>query len=125
MAAHLTDVLQAMSDINPDDAAIALGIGQNLLTKDGPDWKTVLADKDYIVLNLWAALGQLLVGQASTLDATNSDGGSIEGNSALWDDLRADYNALMLTATGGTRCPSGTPKSSRCSPVGTRTSPNS
>jgi arginyl-tRNA synthetase len=94
VAAHLTDVLQAISDMNPDDSAIALGIAQNLLTKDGPDWKTALADKDYIVLNLWDALGQLLVGQASTLDATNSDEGSIKGASALWDDLRAEYNRL-------------------------------
>jgi arginyl-tRNA synthetase len=96
VAAHLTNVLQALADTNPEDAEVAQGIVQSLLSKDGPDWKRVLADKDYIVFNLWDALGQLLVGQGSALDASNSDGGSIEGqgNTALWDDLRADYNRL-------------------------------
>src|SRR5438874_12565765 len=79
IAAQLTNVLQSVADMNPADAPITQQIAETLLTKDGPDWKPVLAPgKDYIVLNLWDALGQLLVGQTSTLDATNSDEASVE-----------------------------------------------
>ncbi|MEO8287399.1 MAG: arginine--tRNA ligase [Chloroflexota bacterium] len=96
IAAHLTTVLQATAEMNPDDAPIAARLSETLLSKDGPDWKQALAEgKDYIIINLWDALGQLLVGQASTLDATNSDGASIgsvgDRNRAA---LSADYEKL-------------------------------
>jgi arginyl-tRNA synthetase len=92
IAAQLTNILQATADTNPDDALIAQTLAETLTAKDGPDWRPVLAPgKDYIVLNLWDALGQMLVGQTSTLDATNSDEGSVITPIA---DLRNDYEKL-------------------------------
>jgi arginyl-tRNA synthetase len=93
IAAHLSNVLQALAENNPENAELIGDIARTLLTKDGPDWKRVLATKDFIVLNLWDALGQLLVGQSSTLDATNSDGAAIQSN-PQWDEFRADYEKL-------------------------------
>ncbi len=92
IAAQLSNVLQALAGNNPEDAALIEDIDKGLLTKDGPDWKAVLASSDYTVLNLWDELGQLLTGQASTLDETNSDGGEVQ--SAAQAELRADYEKL-------------------------------
>ncbi|MGA7732098.1 MAG: arginine--tRNA ligase [Chloroflexia bacterium] len=92
IAAHLSNVLQSLAENNPEDAQFAATIAQGLTAKDGPDWKGVLANKDYIVLNLWDALGQLLVGQSSTLDTTNSDSASIRSDTLA--ELVADYEKL-------------------------------
>jgi arginyl-tRNA synthetase len=102
IAAHLTTTLQAWAGSTPEDAPTAQHIAETLLSKDGPDWKTVLAAKDYIVFNLWDALGQLLVAQPSTLDASSAsapalltvgeDGGIDEAHPL--DELRADYEKL-------------------------------
>ena len=92
IAAQFITVLQAMADMNPDDGPIAQRLAETLTTKDGPDWKPALAPgKDYIVLNLWDALGQMLVGQNSTLDATGSDEGAV---SSPMQDLARDYEKL-------------------------------
>ena len=96
IAAQFTNVLQSVADMNPEDAPIAQTLSETLLTKDGPDWKPALAPgKDYIVLNLWDALGQLVAGQTSTLDESNSDGASIEssGSNPLWAISR-DFEKL-------------------------------
>ncbi|MEO5950986.1 MAG: arginine--tRNA ligase, partial [Chloroflexia bacterium] len=92
IAAQLLTVLQALADSDPENLPFVEQLSQGLSTKDGPDWKNVLANRDYIVINLWAELGQLLVGQTSTLDASNSDGGSIKSSALA--DLAADYKKL-------------------------------
>src|SRR5207248_2131294 len=77
IAAQLTLALQAMADTDPDDEPYARQIAETLLTRDGPDWKGVLAAKDHIVLNLWDELGRMLVAQLSELETTNRDVSSI------------------------------------------------
>ncbi|MFL5734588.1 MAG: arginine--tRNA ligase [Chloroflexia bacterium] len=73
IAAQLATALQAMAETDPQDAPYARQIHETLLTREGPDWKPVLASRDHIVLNLWDELGRLLLAQPSTLDTTNSD----------------------------------------------------
>jgi arginyl-tRNA synthetase len=78
IAAHLTNVLQAMADSSPQDAPYARRLAETLTARDGPDWKPVLAERDYIVLNLWQALGEVLLAQSSTMDWTGSDAPKIQ-----------------------------------------------
>jgi arginyl-tRNA synthetase len=73
IAAQLTIALQAMAENDPADEPYASYIAETLLTRDGPNWKDVLAARDNVVLNLWRTLGEMLVAQSSTLDHTNSD----------------------------------------------------
>jgi arginyl-tRNA synthetase len=92
IAAQLSDVLRSVADMNPEDAPIAQQLAEALATKDGPDWRPALAEgKDYIVLNLWDALGELLTGQSSTLDTSGADRGAISGELPA---LGRDYERL-------------------------------
>src|SRR5688500_5684620 len=56
IAAHLTIALQAIADTDLRDRPHAEKLAETLLTRDGPDWKDVLAEHDHIALNLWHAL---------------------------------------------------------------------
>ena len=104
IAAQLGTALRAWAHTTPEDALFAQNIAETLLSRDGPDWKTVLAEKDYIVFNLWDALGQLLVAQPSTLDAVNASEpallivdeaeGAGKADADPLDALRADYEKL-------------------------------
>jgi arginyl-tRNA synthetase len=92
IAGQLGDVLRSVAEMNPEDAPIAQQLAETLTTKDGPDWKPALAEgKDYIVLNLWDALGEMLTGQSSTLDTAGGDEGAIIGELPA---LAADYERL-------------------------------
>jgi arginyl-tRNA synthetase len=73
IAAHLTVVMKAMADTDEEDKVYTEQLAEALLTREGPDWKPVLNERDHIVLNLWHALGEILVGQSSTLDTTGGD----------------------------------------------------
>ncbi|HYP20497.1 MAG TPA: arginine--tRNA ligase [Chloroflexia bacterium] len=73
IAGQLTLVLRALAENDLENGPYAAQIAETLTTREGPDWKLVLAERDHIVLNLWAALGPLLIGQTSTLDSTNRD----------------------------------------------------
>ncbi len=100
VAAQLTLVLQSVAEMNPDDAPITQQLAETMLTKDGPDWKPALAPgKDYIILNLWSALGEMLTGQSSTLDTTGSDEAHLQGEirnppSSFVLGIRNDYEKL-------------------------------
>jgi arginyl-tRNA synthetase len=95
IAAQLTLALQAMADTNPDDEPYAREIASRLVTREGPDWKPVLANQDHIVLNLWEELGRMLSPEsrvqspASNID--NSGLGTLDPGLA---ELRADYERL-------------------------------
>lgn len=78
IASHLSLALQAMAENDPLDAPYAEQIARTLLTRDGPDWKAVLANRDHIALNLWNELGRMLVAQPSTLDHTNRDAAAVQ-----------------------------------------------
>ncbi|HEY0070453.1 MAG TPA: arginine--tRNA ligase, partial [Chloroflexia bacterium] len=73
IAGQLAIVLRSLSENDLKNGPYASQIAETLTTRDGPDWKPVLAERDHIVLNLWDALGPLLIGQTSTLDSTNRD----------------------------------------------------
>ena len=79
IAAHLTLALQALADNDLRDRPHAEKLAETLLTRDGPDWKDVLATRDHIVLNLWHALGEMLVAQSSTMDTSNTDAAPLRG----------------------------------------------
>jgi arginyl-tRNA synthetase len=95
IAAHLTVALQAMSEADAEDAPHAQKLAETLLTRDGPDWKPVLAERDHIVLNLWHALGEMLVGQSSTLDTTGGDAPHV----LVIDDRQAVTNHELRAAS--------------------------
>jgi arginyl-tRNA synthetase len=93
IAAQLTIALQAMAENDPADEPYASYIAETLLTRDGPDWKDVLATRDNVVLNLWRTLGEMLVAQSSTLDHTNSDAAHVttdDGRRTTDDGTSAD-----------------------------------
>lgn len=102
IAAHMMLALQAMANTDLQDRPHAEKLAETLLTRDGPDWKDVLANKDHIVLNLWHALGEMLVAQSSTMDTTNSDTPFVihmgDGNATAPADplaaYRNDYSKL-------------------------------
>ncbi len=73
IAAQLTNALQALSDTDPADAPYAQQIAFTLTTRDGPNWKGALANRDHIVLNLWDVLGRALLAGPSVLNTTNRD----------------------------------------------------
>ncbi|HEX8231409.1 MAG TPA: arginine--tRNA ligase [Chloroflexia bacterium] len=73
IAGQLTMVLRALAENDLENGPYANQIAETLTAREGPDWKLVLAERDHIVLNLWDALGPLLIGQTSTLDSTNRD----------------------------------------------------
>jgi arginyl-tRNA synthetase len=79
IAAHLALALQAMAEGDEADRPYAAKLAETLVTRDGPEWKPVLAERDHIVLNLWSALGELLVGQTSTLDTTGNNVPAVVG----------------------------------------------
>lgn len=60
IASQLTIALEAMAYTDLADAPYAQQIAETLLTREGPDWKAVLAERDHIVLNLWDTLGRAL-----------------------------------------------------------------
>ncbi len=80
IAAQLTLSLQALADTDLRDRPYAEKLAETLLTRDGPDWKDVLASRDHIALNLWHALGEMLVAQSSTMDTTNSDAAPLQSS---------------------------------------------
>ena len=96
IAAHLTLALQAMSDTDPADAPHAGKLAETLVTRDGPDWKSVLAERDHIVLNLWRVLGEMLLAQSSTMDWTGSDGAKIrDWGSGVGDQVENGLDGLL------------------------------
>src|SRR5205085_12495506 len=79
IAAQLTNALQALADTDPADALYAEQIATTLTTRDGPDWKSVLANRDHIVLNLWDTLRRALLAEPSVLDTSNRDAAFVRG----------------------------------------------
>src|SRR4051812_5155320 len=78
IAAQITIALQALVENEPESAVYAEQIVSTLLSREGPDWKGVLADRPHIVLNLWDTVGRALIAQTSTLNATNRDAAAIQ-----------------------------------------------
>lgn len=118
IAAQITIALQALVENEPESAVYAGQIADTLLSREGPDWKGVLADRGHIVLNLWDTLGRALVAQPSTLNTTNRDATTVQpeatvvagflvepGNRGMTTqnvedplaDLRRDYEKLDAT----------------------------
>ncbi len=90
VAVQLTLALQAMSDTDPQDRPFARQIAETLTTREGPDWKEVLAARDHIVLNLWHALGLALVAQLSTMDTANRDAAFFQPPAPIAPDFLLD-----------------------------------
>jgi arginyl-tRNA synthetase len=101
IAAHLALALQAMAEGDEADRPYAAKLAETLVTRDGPDWKPVLAERDHIVLNLWSALGELLVGQTSTLDTTGGNVPAVVGDRGPGGGGRDDDNSEGLMSTHG------------------------
>jgi arginyl-tRNA synthetase len=98
IAAQLTIALQAMAENDEQDAPYARQITETLITRDGPDWKSVLANRDHIVLNLWQTLGRALVSQPSTMEHTNRDAAALQPDQSvvagyLVDGMATDTDA--------------------------------
>jgi arginyl-tRNA synthetase len=91
IAAQLTNVLQAMADTDPADAPYATQIAASLTTREGPDWKPVLTERDHIVLNLWDALGKVL-----DSERVKGQGSRVKDSKATdtLEELRSDYETL-------------------------------
>jgi arginyl-tRNA synthetase len=90
IAAQLTIALQAMSENDLEDSLFARQIAEQLTTRDGPDWKAVMASHDHIILNLWAELGRMLVAQSSTLDHTSNDAAPLSSQRSVVSDQKSE-----------------------------------
>ncbi|MDQ6695816.1 MAG: arginine--tRNA ligase, partial [Chloroflexota bacterium] len=103
IGAHLSLALQALSETDADDAPFAREIALGLVTREGPDWKRTLAARDHIVLNLWYALGGLLLAQPSSLDATNADAANLQPEGAVMSGfLVSNITEEPFTGIGAT-----------------------